>query len=220
MTQERTTDDGVTAAHRVRVAAVRLAALAQDGLTFAANDYETDRYGKIAGLAHELLSVLAERPVDALRLQLGEDRGYATPKVDVRGGVVDEAGRLLLMRERSDGQWSLPGGWAEPGDTPAEAVIREIREETGVPAEIVKLVAVWDRDRAGNPPPLPVAVFKLFFLCRAVGPAGPPDALETLDVGWFDLATLPPLSVGRVTRDQLARVLAHHRDPGLPTEWN
>ena len=211
-------DAGTPDAERVRRAAVRLAALAQDGLAFATDPYDADRYRQVAGVAAELLAVLTGRPAAELRLELGRDSGYATPKIDVRGGVVDEQERLLLMRERSDGLWSLPGGWVDPLDSPAAAVVREVREETGYGAEVVKLVACWERDRQGHQPPLPVAIVKLFFLCRLDGELGAPDELETLDVGWFGLDDLPPLSLGRVLPHQLERVVAHHRDPALPTE--
>jgi len=205
------------AGERVRRAAVLLAALAQDGLTFAANDYESDRYAKVAALASELLSALSGRDAGDLAVELGRDSGYATPKVDVRGACFDERGRVLLMRERADGRWSLPGGWADPGDTPTSAVVRELREEAGAVAEVVKLIACWDRDSRGHTPPLPVAVVKLFFLCRVLE-MGRPDDLETLGTGWFSLEELPPLSLGRVTEDELRRCQAHWRDPSLPTE--
>lgn len=205
------------AGERVRRAAVRLAALSQDGLTYALSDYDTDRYTAVGRLAAELLSAVSGRDAQDLLVELGHDSGYATPKVDVRGACFDDDDRVLLMRERIDGLWSLPGGWADPGDSPTSAVVRELREEAGAVAEVTKLVACWDRDRQGNVPPLPVAVVKLFFLCRVVE-MGEPDALETLDVGWFDLDGLPPLSVGRVTAAQLRRCLAHHREPDLPTE--
>jgi ADP-ribose pyrophosphatase YjhB (NUDIX family) len=84
----------------------------------------------------------------------------------------------------------------------------------------VKLIACWDRELQDNPPPLPVHVYKLFFLCRRDGAVQPPAALETLDIGWFGLSALPPLSLGRVNHRQLARALAHHRDPALPTEFD
>ena len=100
------------------------------------------------------------------------------------------------------------------------AVTREILEETGYHSSAVKLIACWDRDLQGNPPPLPVHVYKLFFLCRRDGAVQPPAALETLDVGWFGLSALPPLSLGRVNHRQLERALAHHRDPSLPTEFD
>jgi len=85
------------------------------------------------------------------------------------------------MRERSDGRWSLPGGWADPLDPPSLAAEREIREETGYVARAVKLVGCWDRDLQGHTPPLPVHAYKLFFLCEQEGPVGPPDDLETLE---------------------------------------
>ena len=135
----------------------------------------------------------------------------------MRGACFDADERVLLMRERADGLWSLPGGWADPGDTPSSAVLRELREEAGAVAEVERLVGCWDRDARGHAPPLPVAVVKLFFLCRVVS-QGEPDPLETLGVGWFGLDELPPLSTGRVTEDELRRCLAHHRDPSLPTE--
>ena len=199
---------------------IRLSALAQDGLTFAADEYDLDRYRQLSRLAAELLSVLSGRPADELAVELGRDSGYATPKVDVRGAIFDDRERVLLMREKIDGRWSLPGGWADPGEAPSVAVTREILEETGYPSAAVKLIACWDRELQGNPPPLPVHVYKLFFLCRRDGAVQPPAALETLDVGWFDVGALPPLSLGRVNHRQLGRALAHHRDPGLPTEFD
>jgi ADP-ribose pyrophosphatase YjhB (NUDIX family) len=217
-----TSHDGpdLSAAEAVRQVAVMVAALAQDGLTYAEGPYDLDRYRKLALLAADLFATIAGRPAAELALELGRDSGYATPKVDVRGVLFDAEERVLLMRERSDGLWSLPGGWADPLDTPSQAVIREIREETGYGAEVLKLAACWDRDRQGHLPPLPVHAYKLFFLCRGNGQVGPPDALETLDVGWFGLAQLPPLSTGRVNRRQLDRMLAHHRDASLPTDFD
>ena len=209
-----------SAADAVRRIGIRLSALAQDGLTYAPSGYDLDRYGQVGQLAAELLAVLSGRPAAELALELGRDSGYATPKIDVRGTVFDEDERVLLMREKTDGRWSLPGGWADPGEAPSTAATREILEETGYACSAVKLIACWDRELQGNPPPLPVHVYKLFFLCRRTGPVQPPQALETLDVGWFGCDGLPPLSLGRVNHRQLQRALAHHRDPSLATEFD
>ena len=209
-----------TAADAVRRIGIKLAALAQDGLTYGADDYDLDRYRQLSRLAAELLAVLSDRPAEELFVELGRDSGYATPKIDVRGAIFDDQERVLLMREKADGRWSLPGGWADPGDTPSAAVTREVLEETGYHSSAVKLIACWDRERQGHLPPLPVHVYKLFFLCRRDGAVQPPAALETLEVGWFGLDALPPLSLGRVNRRQLGRALAHHRDPSLPTEFD
>ena len=207
-----------SAADAVRRAAIKLTALAQDGLLYAADDYSRDRYQQVGRLSAELLATVSGRPAGELVLELGRDSGYATPKVDVRGALFDDHERVLLMQEKTDGRWSLPGGWADPGEAPSAAAIREILEETGYACSAVKLIACWDRELQGNPPPLPVHVYKLFFLCRRTGPVQPPQALETLDLGWFDLAGLPPLSLGRVNHRQLQR--AHHRAPSLATEFD
>jgi ADP-ribose pyrophosphatase YjhB (NUDIX family) len=211
---------GLSPAERVRRAAVALAALAQGGLEYGVGEYDRDRYRKVGAVAADLLAAVTDRPAEEWRLELGRDSGYATPKVDVRGALVDRDERILLMRERADGRWSLPGGWADPLDPPSRAAEREIREETGYVARAVKLVGCWDRDLQGHTPPLPVHVYKLFFLCEQAGPAGAPDALETLEIGWFALDDLPELSPGRITARQLERMIAHHRDPLLPTEFD
>ncbi len=213
-------DPAIHQAEQIRRVAVALNALAQSGLSYTVNDYDSDRYRKVAALAGDLFEVLSGEPAEAWRLRLGQDSGYATPKVDVRGALVDADERVLLMRERSDGRWSLPGGWADPLDTPSRAVEREIVEETGYGATAVKLVGCWDRDTQGHLPHLPFSIYKLFFLCAATGEVRPPDALETLEVGWFGLDELPDLSTGRITARQLARIVAHHRDPSLPTEFD
>jgi ADP-ribose pyrophosphatase YjhB (NUDIX family) len=209
-----------SAGDAVRRTAIKLAALAQDGLVYADSDYDRDRYQQVGRLAAELLATLSGRQAGDLALELGRDTGYVTPKVDVRGAIFDSRERVLLMRERADGRWSLPGGWAEPGDAPSAAVTREILEETGYHSSAVKLISCWDRDLQDNPPPLPVHVYKLFFLCRPDGAVQQPAALETLDVGWFGVNALPPLSLGRVSPHQVERALAHHRDPALPTEFD
>lgn len=149
------------------------------------------------------------------------DAGHPTPKVDVRGAVFDARGRLLLVRERSDGGWTLPGGWADPGETAAESVAREVREESGVAVRVTKLVAVLDSDRQGHQPPIAFAAYKLLFLCTPLaGERGDPDH-EIAEVGWFDPADPPqPLSLGRVSPAQLALVARHHADPSLPTAFD
>jgi ADP-ribose pyrophosphatase YjhB (NUDIX family) len=199
---------------------MKLSAIGHTGLAYGQSDYDLDRYRQVAALAAELLAVASGHPAAELAAELGRDSGYITPKIDVRGAVFDERERVLLMRERTDGRWSMPGGWADPGDTPSAAVAREIREETGYHASAVKLIACWDRDVQGHLPPAAVGVFKLFFLCRRDGTAEPPSTLETLDVGWFGLDELPPLSASRISRREIERALAHHRDPALAAEFD
>jgi ADP-ribose pyrophosphatase YjhB (NUDIX family) len=207
-------------AEQVRRAAIALTSLAQSGLYYAVNDYDTDRYRKLGVLAAGLLASVTGDPAEHWELELGRDTGYVTPKVDVRGALVDAEQRILLMRERSDNRWSLPGGWADPLDTPSRAVEREVAEETGYGARAVKLVGCWDRDTQGHLPKLPFSIYKLFFLCEPTGAVRPPDELETLEIGWFGIDELPELSAGRISERQLRRIIAHHRDRSLPTEFD
>jgi ADP-ribose pyrophosphatase YjhB (NUDIX family) len=199
---------------------VKIAAISQNGLTYAENAFDVDRYQQLGAVAASLFSVVTGRPDADLRIELGRDSGYATPKVEVRGVLFDDSERVLLMRERTDGLWALPGGWADPLDSPSAAVVREIAEETGYPAEAVKLIACWDRDLQGHLPTMAVHVYKVWFLCRVAGQPVPPAALETLEIGWFDVAALPPLSLGRVHPRQIQRALEHHRNPQLAADFD
>jgi ADP-ribose pyrophosphatase YjhB (NUDIX family) len=145
-----------------------------------------------------------------------DERGYLTPKLDVRAAVHDESGRLLLVREVSDGRWALPGGWADVGETLAEGVVREVREETGFDVEVERLLGIYDRERWGHPPMLHYTL-KTVVRCRVVGGRAAPSA-ETDAVAWFACDELPPLSVQRNSPELVLRVFAHHDDPGMPPD--
>jgi len=145
------------------------------------------------------------------------ESGYATPKVDVRG-VVFRDDAILLVQERRDGQWTLPGGWADVNDSPAEATEREIWEESGYRARAVKLLACWDRNKHGHPP-YGYHIYKLFFQCELLG-GEPTESTETADVGWFREDEIPPLSLPRVTPAQIARFFEHYRHPEWPTDFD
>ena len=195
----------------------RLQATAQTGLTYARDPYDVERYQAMRALAVEIAAAHTVTTGARIEALFGDQDGYATPKIDVRGAVFRD-GRILLVHERADGAWTMPGGWADVGDTPSCAVEREIREESGFEARAVKLIAVRDRDTQGHPPG-PFAIYKLFFLCELLGGA-PATSIETAAAGFFAEDALPPLSLGRVTELQIARAFAHHRAPELPTEFD
>ena len=168
-------------------------------------------------VAEDILASLSDMDTALIRHLLRGEQGYATPKVDVRGAVFHE-NRVLLVREHSDGLWTLPGGWADVGESPAEAVVREIREESGFETQVCKLVALYDRNKHAHPPML-FHVYKAFFLCDLVGGSASPS-LETSEVAFFGRDELPQLSTTRVTLPQIARLFAHHANRALPTEFD
>ena len=195
----------------------RLQAIAQDGLTYATDDYDLDRYERLRGVAAEILASHSTGDLDEAHALLALEAGPATPKVDVRAAVFRE-GRILLVKEPDDGGWSLPGGWADVGETPAEAAVREAREESGYRVRAVKLIAAYDRDRQGHPP-IPYHVYKLAFLCEILDQT-PSLAVEAEGVALFGEHELPELSISRVTPSQIRLFFEHHRHPGLPTSFD
>lgn len=194
--------------------AARLNAIAQNGLTFSNDMYDRERYHSVRKIAAEILQ--ANTGVDAATILdfFAREEGYATPKVDVRG-VVFREGTLLFVKEREDGLWSLPGGWADVGDSPREAVVREVFEETGYATRAVKLLAVYDRNKHAHPP-FPHHTYKLFIRCEILSqvPTGIPEA----EARFFEEGAIPELSTTRVTAGQIARIFEHYRHPDWPAD--
>ena len=195
----------------------RLEALAQIGLTYSQSEYDRERYEEIRQIAAEIGASNSDATPEQIIGLYAQDVEYPTPKVDVRGAVFRD-NQILLVREASDSLWTLPGGWADINDTPATAVEREIREESGYEARAIKLMAAYDRDKQGHPP-FPHTVYKLFFLCELQG-GDARTSHETSGVGFFSEDALPDLSLGRVNARQIARFFVHMRQPDLPTDFD
>jgi ADP-ribose pyrophosphatase YjhB (NUDIX family) len=198
--------------------AKRLAALAQDGLTYSDNEYEIDRYRQIRQIAAEMMAAGSDLDAKALMELFSREQGYATPKVDVRG-VAFRDDKILLVKEKLDGGWTLPGGWADPWQSPSEAVAREIFEESGFEVRVVKLAAVYDRSKHPHLPLMPFHLYKLFFLCEITGGV-PTESYETTGVEFFAEDAIPPLSVSRTLPFQIARMFEHYRNRALPTDFD
>ena len=191
-------------------------ALSQTGLTYSTSDYDTQRYRRLAEIAAEIAQdrggLSKERLLEDFLLQ----PGYATPKVDVRGAVVRD-GKILLVKERVDGRWCMPGGWADVGDGPSETVAREVLEESGFQVAPIKVIGVYDANR--QPPLEFYHAYKVIFLCEIVaGAARPSDETEAAE--FFDFGQLPPLSSNRTNERHLAEVLAHLNDPERPAAFD
>lgn len=192
-------------------------AIAQTGLAFTHDAYDRERYTQLQALAQRVLHTELGAPQ---RLAAGfwrGEAGYATPKVDVRGGVF-RGPSVLLVRERSAGRWTIPGGWVDVNDTPSGAVAREVREESGYRVRPVKLAALIDRNRHPHPPSVH-HIYKLLFVCALEGGA-PACGAETDAVDFFPLGALPELSSGRILAPQIERLYRHHLEPALPTDFD
>lgn len=125
--------------------AKRIRALSQTGLVYVDNDYDRERYEELLDLSHQIAAKLTNCDVEAIKSSFRIEDDYVTPKVDVRAVVFNEKNEILLIKERADGAWAIPGGWADVGYSPSEVAIKEVKEETGLDVAPIRLLAVFDK---------------------------------------------------------------------------
>ena len=188
-------------------------ALGQIGLTYTQNEFDIQRYKRLTEIAAEIVASQTELSKESLLEDFHIQQGYATPKIDVRGAVIRN-GKILLVKEKVDGNWSMPGGWGDVGELPSKMVEREVWEESGFEVKAERVIGIYD---ANHIEPLHFYhAYKLVFMCTITGGESRPSN-ETLAVDFFDLNNLPSLSEYRTNKRMLDEVFAHFADPGRPT---
>lgn len=188
-------------------------ALAQTGLHYAPDDYHRDRYNRLIEIAAEIAAEHSGLPKADLLHTFTAARGYATPKVSVRGAVF-RGGRILLVRERIDGGWCMPGGWADVGDSPSAMVEREVWEESGLRVRAARLVGVYDKNNEMAQREV-MHLYDLVFLCDDLG-GEPRPSNETSDARFFGIDEIPALSGERTSIRYIKEAFAHRDDPDRP----
>jgi ADP-ribose pyrophosphatase YjhB (NUDIX family) len=178
----------------------RLKAIADIGLLFSNNPFDKERYLELQNLSYRLLNKVSGHDLDILKEVFPTAKDYPTVKVDIRGLVLNND-KVLLVQESADGRWSLPGGWADIGYTPKEVVIKECKEEAGLDVAPRALLAVFDKRSHGHPPQ-GYYVYKMAFYCEAVT-FELNKGFDILDVQYFDIDKLPPLSENRILKSQI-----------------
>lgn len=187
----------------------RIQALAEIGLEYSNSSYDKERYDEIQEICLEILSQITDVPVGKILPVIQEKNGYKTPKVDVRAVVFNSEGQILLVQEKVDGCWSLPGGWADVGYTPSQIAEKECFEESGLTVKASQLIAVMDKTAQQMPPEFEY-VYKLFIRCEpldnriAIGE-------ETTNVSWFSENELPELSKPRNLESQIHLMFEYFR---------
>lgn len=190
--------------------------LSQAGLAYSKNEFDLARYKRLQEITAEMLESQSKLSKEAVLESFSMQAGYITPKIDVRGAVIRE-GKILLIQERTDGKWAMPGGWADLGDAPASVAEREVWEESGYRVKAEKVVAVLDANRIQ--PMEFYHAFKIIFLCRLID-GEPRTSNETSAVDFFDPNELPPLSKYRTNEEMLREVFAHFKDPARRTAFD
>ena len=192
-------------------------AIGQNGLTFSQGDFDRQRYQRLQEISAEILSHQSFESFEKIHQLLVAEKYYLTPKLDVRTAVIHQ-NQILLVRERSDGKWTLPGGWADVNESPSESAKKEVLEETGYHVEILKLYALVDKQKRNYPPQIP-HTHKCFFLGKLIGGA-PQTSIETSEVKFFDRTNLPELSFHRTMPAEIELAFVHHGKQELPTSFD
>ena len=190
--------------------------LSQSGLAYSRNQYDIERYKRLQEITAEIIASQSEISKESILESFSMQAGYITPKIDVRGAVIRDE-KILLIRERADGKWAMPGGWADLGNTPASVAEREVWEESGFHVKAEKVVAVMDANRIQ--PMEFYHAYKIIFLCKLLD-GEPRISYETLAVDFFDPNNLPPLSTYRTNEYMLQEVFAHVKNPDRPTAFD
>ncbi|MGF9699378.1 NUDIX hydrolase [Paenibacillus sp. MABNR03] len=180
--------------------AKQIQAIAQTGLTYGKDVYDIERYEELRRISIDILANYTSVNKEKISLTFASDSGYATPKVDIRG-VVFKENKILLVREKIDGAWALPGGWSDIGLSPSEVAVKEIKEESGFDVAPVRLLAVLDK-KFHDHPPEPYHIYKMFIQCEITGGKAE-TGVETSAVQFFERHDLPELSLERNTPEQV-----------------
>jgi ADP-ribose pyrophosphatase YjhB (NUDIX family) len=158
-----------------------LYSISQSGLTYCKNEYDLYSYKRLQEISAEIIASQSALSEELIMQSFTMQAGYATPKIDVRGAVIRD-GKILLVREKADGKWAMPGGWADIGDLPSAMVEREVFEEAGLEVKATRVVAVYDANRIE--PMEFFHAYKLIFLCDLLSGSPRPNH-EILAVDFF-----------------------------------
>lgn len=197
--------------------AQRIQSLSQAGLTFSKDVYDIERYEALRTISTEIMQEHTDLDMEKLTSLFANETGYQTPKVDIRGAVFQD-GQILMVNENIDGKWSLPGGFCDVGLSPAENIVKEIKEESGFDVVPIKLLALLDMNKHGHPPQ-PYHYYKVFIQCGIVGGQAE-NGLETKGVHFFSENALPELSLNRNTTAQIQLLFDFLRNPHKETVFD
>jgi ADP-ribose pyrophosphatase YjhB (NUDIX family) len=189
--------------------AKRINSIAITGLTYCRDQYDIERYNELLDLSIHIINKITDIKTDKLQFIFNREIGYQTPKIGVRA-VIFKDDMMLFVKEKMDGKWSLPGGFADMGLSPSEAVIREVKEESGYDCRIVRILGLIDYNKHQERP-FPFDIYQLFIECEITGGKGTPG-LETSEIGFFREENLPELSTKRVTLEQIKMLFEFNND--------
>jgi haloacid dehalogenase superfamily, subfamily IA, variant 1 with third motif having Dx(3-4)D or Dx(3-4)E len=195
---------------------MELQALAQAGLTYSKDLFDRERFDRVRDIAAEILSMKSGFSKEDVKEIFCNETGYQTPKLDTRAAIFNEE-KILLVKENV-GTWSLPGGWVDVDQSIKSNTIKEIKEEAGLDAVPVRIIAVQDRS-AHNLPVYAHGVCKIFVQCEIIGGKFEKNS-ETSESRFFGLDELPPLSEEKNTIEQIRMCFRASKDKSWQTQFD
>ncbi|SCM94076.1 Uncharacterized protein BWINRASL_01876 [Bacillus mycoides] len=187
----------------------QIQSIAQAGLTYSKDVYDIERFQQLRDISTSMMSHYTKTDWEVVEKLFASETGYQTPKVDIRA-VIFQNEKLLFVKEKSDGKWALPGGWADIGYTPTEVAAKEVLEETGYEVEHFRLLAIFDKEKH-QPSPSATHIYKIFIGCEIVG-GEKKLSIETEDIDFFSENEIPDLSIVRNTEWQIKEMFAYMKD--------
>ena len=146
--------------------AKKINSIAQTGLAFTKDEFDSERYNELLDLSILILNNITEIDSQKLEFVFNRDIGYQTPKVSVRA-VIFHAEKILLVKEKMDNKWSLPGGYADTGMSPSEIVVKEVKEESGFDVKPVRILGLIDYNKYQERP-FPFDVYQLLWNVKSL----------------------------------------------------
>lgn len=180
--------------------AKKIQSLSQAGLAFSKDVYDIERFVELRKISAEIMEEYTGLEMQKIKDLFTNETGYQTLKIDVRGAVFKDD-KILMVREKMDDRWSLPGGFCDIGLSPTENIVKEIKEESGYDIIPIKLLALLDMNKHPHPPQ-PYHYYKLFIQCEIVG-GDATVGVETTGIDFYFEDNLPNLSLNRNTESQI-----------------
>ena len=180
--------------------AIEIQSLAQAGLAYTNNVYDIERYERLREIAAEMVAEKSNISLEKVKDLFCNEKGYQTPKIDTRAAIFKD-NKIILVHE-NDGTWALPGGWCDVLESIESNTLKEVREEAGLEAKAIKIIAIQDRNKH-NKPVYAYGICKVFVLCEAIGGAFV-ENIETTETKYFSLDEIPEnLAEEKTSKEQI-----------------
>lgn len=197
--------------------AMEIQSLSQAGLAYTDNAYDIERYERLREISAEIIEEKSNINLEKVKDLFCSEEGYQTPKIDTRA-VIFKDDKILLTHE-NNGTWSLPGGWCDVFESVGSNTIKEVKEETGLDVEPIKIISVQDRNKH-NKPIYAYGVCKIFVLCNLIGGEFAPN-IETTEIKYFSLDQIPNNLAGEKTnREQIEMCFEAYKNVNWQTQFD